>query len=496
MRARLANCVNTVLGATASLIFSGLCCSAPVAAQEADFSATRAEQLESAADLLSATGLGDWHLALAAADGTEAASADAAEVGSSTFDIVDETPPAPAAAKRPPLDSQQIALRDRVRRALGLYYRRQLSSSENTPWEMMHGIIAYGVETQIHRGGQKGELVNAVSYVCWNGPCRALELLYLDRGRINARKGPYVQGHYGQFLAILAQSRVPRNYPMRAEGKNFTVEDLIATEKLTCATGMELTFKLISIAHYCDLDETWKNEKGETWSIPRLIAEELKAPILSNAPCGGTHRLTALAYAVHNREAQGKKLDGQWLAAKKYLDQYHKYTLALQNRDGSFSTEWFRRREARPDIDRRLQTTGHILEWLVYSLPASELNNPRVVNAVEYLSGIMLTKPDNQWEIGPLGHAIHALSIYDQRVYKPHDAPAAAVASDSLDFTKYRDEAAQFAETTAEPAAEAAPIYQARANPKPASTYDDEPGTQITDPAVEKQDGPALLVDP
>jgi hypothetical protein len=319
------------------------------------------------------------------------------------------------------LTPQLAALRDRLRIVLGMYYDRQLCSRDHNPWEMMHAIIAYGHETQIHRGGPTGQRINALAYLGNNGPCHGLTLLYLDGDRVNARKGPYVQGHYAQLLAILAQCRVSLDYPLQVSGRKFTLRDLLETEKYTCDEGMELTFKLISFAHYCDSDVTWKNFKGDTWSLPRIIRAELAAPILSNAACGGTHRLTGFAYAVRNRKRQGKPIDGEWLRAQKYLDDYHKYTLALQNSDGSFSTEWFRRREARPDLDRRIQTTGHILEWLVYSLPAEELDHPQVVKAVRYLTNLLYNERARQWEIGPLGHAIHALVLYDVRRFKPFD---------------------------------------------------------------------------
>jgi hypothetical protein len=322
------------------------------------------------------------------------------------------------------------ALRDRLRRVLGLYYTRKLNTRDHNPWEMMHGIIAYGKHTEIFRGGPGAARANAIAYVCGNGPCHGLSLLFLDRGRVNARKGVYVQGHYGQLLAILAQVRTPLDYPLTVGDKSFTLADLLETEKYTCDDGMELTFKLIAFSHYCDSDVTWKNFKGDTWSIPRIIRSELAAPILSNAACGGTHRLTGYAYAVRNRKRQGKPIDGQWLRAAKYLEDYHRYTLALQNDDGSFSTEWFRRREARPDLDRRIQTTGHILEWLVYSVPAEQLDHPQVVKAVNYLTNLLWSEQSRNWEIGPLGHAIHALVLYDERRFKPFDDAAEVVNAD------------------------------------------------------------------
>jgi hypothetical protein len=330
-----------------------------------------------------------------------------------------------------PLTAEQRALRDRVRRVLGYYFTKPLNTRDHNPWEMMHAIIAYGTETEIRRGAPNGPAVNAVSYICSNGNCHGLSLLFIDRDRINARKGPYVQGHYAQLAAILAQSRVPVSQTLRVGERSFTLGDLLETEKWTCDDNMELTFKLIAFSHYFDTDVTWTNFRGQKWSLPRIIKAELAAPILSNAACGGTHRLTGFAYAVRNRTRQGKPIEGEWLRAQKYLDDYHRYTLALQNSDGSFSTEWFRRREAKPDLDRRIQTTGHILEWLVYSLPADQLDHPQVVKAVDYLTSLMTSGTARKWEIGPLGHALHALAIYDARRYRPFDAPKELAKNDT-----------------------------------------------------------------
>ena len=86
-----------------------------------------------------------------------------------------------------------------------------------------------------------------------------------------------------------------------------------------------------------------------------------------------------------------------------------------RNPDGSFSTEWFEGRAAREDVERRLQTTGHILEWLVFSIPSSELDDPRIIRAVVYLNALMWQGRGHDWAIGPKGHALHALRLYHLR---------------------------------------------------------------------------------
>ncbi|MEZ6071947.1 MAG: hypothetical protein R3C10_17215 [Pirellulales bacterium] len=214
----------------------------------------------------------------------------------------------------------------------------------------------------------------------------------------------------------MAQSYVPSEYPLRVDDRDFTVADLIEFEKRGCRPRSELTFKLIALSHYLGSDAEWQSDDGQPWNIERLIQEELAQPIRGVA-CGGTHRMMGFAYAVRAREKEGRELTGQFARASQFVDDYHKYTFALQNRDGSFSTAWFERREDRPDLTRRLQTSGHILEWMAYSVPDEMLTDPRLVRAVDYVSGILVSYPNHPWEIGHVGHAVHALAIYDRRAF-------------------------------------------------------------------------------
>ncbi|GIW93762.1 MAG: hypothetical protein KatS3mg110_1803 [Pirellulaceae bacterium] len=306
-----------------------------------------------------------------------------------------------------------IQLRDRLRDVLAYYIERPEEAERRSPWGVMHALIAYGVDTEITVSGRR---VNAIGWLCWNGVCRGQQLMYLEGGELRLRVGPGVQGHEGQFLAMLAQSRVRSDYPMRVEGRTFTVKDLIEYEKRTCREGTELTFKLIGLAHYLDTDEKWTSAWGQSWDIPKLIREELAQPVIG-AACGGTHRMMGFSYAVKRRQKSGRPITGQWYRAQKYVEDYHEYTFKLQNPDGSFSTNWFAGPGAYGTAERKLETTGHILEWLVYSLPDEQLTDPRVVKAVRFLTDLLYENLDHAWEIGPKGHALHALAIYDERLF-------------------------------------------------------------------------------
>ncbi|HQU45758.1 MAG: hypothetical protein B7Z73_13665 [Planctomycetia bacterium 21-64-5] len=139
-------------------------------------------------------------------------------------------------------------LLSKIHRVTNHYYQRTLTTQDQNCWEVMHWIIAYGVKSHILRGGSDGLPVNSIGWLCYGGRCAGQPLVYLDQGRITASKGPHVQGHQGQFLAILAQAKVMKDYPVRVGNQSFTVADLIETEKLGCQSGMELTFKLIALA--------------------------------------------------------------------------------------------------------------------------------------------------------------------------------------------------------------------------------------------------------
>src|SRR5690606_34494244 len=142
---------------------------------------------------------------------------------------------------------------------------------------------------------------------------------------------------------------------------------------------------------------------------------EMAQPIVG-ATCGGTHRLTGISYAVKKRLSRGEPFTGEWERARVYEQSYQQYIYRLQNRDGSFSTQWFAGRGDSGDDDKRLETTGHMLEWLVYSLPREELDNPRVVAAVHYLNELLWRNRNRDLAIGPKGHGLHALVIYQQRM--------------------------------------------------------------------------------
>jgi hypothetical protein len=282
----------------------------------------------------------------------------------------------------------------------------------------MHGFIAFGIPSKVRIGGPSGDPINSIGWMNSGGRCKGQVMLATEDERLVAMRGVGVQGHQAQYLAILAQCRVALNSPIQVEGTGFTVADLVEEEKLACLSGMELTFALIGLTHYLPTDAEWTARDGQIWTLERLVSEEIEQPI-RGAPCGGTHRLFGLSYACQRRLRATGTLDGHYARADHFVRDYQRFALTkLQNPDGSFSTEWFKYPADREDdVDRKVQTTGHILEWLVASLDQDSLYEPRILAAVEFLSSALAREPSREWKIGPMGHALHALTIYQERVW-------------------------------------------------------------------------------
>lgn len=331
--------------------------------------------------------------------------------------VGESTPPAsqtqPSAAAAGGELSAEAALRENLRRCLAYYFFRPESPAQRSPWSIMHAIVGFGVDTRLDNAGEN---VSAIGWLCWNQPCQGLRLFHMQGDQIVSPIAAGYQGHEGQFLHIMALSRVPKDYGLRIDGRDLTIEDLVRSEQRTCRSGTELTFKLLALVHYLGSDATWRNDRGEEWSIERLIKEEL-AQTVTGAACGGTHRLMGLGYAVRKRQERGEPMTGQWALAKKSVEDHAAVGFRMQNADGSFSSNWFAGAGSGGDANRKLNTTGHTLEWLLVSLPDEQLLDPRLAKAATCLTALMWNYRGQVWEIGPRGHALHALALYDERVF-------------------------------------------------------------------------------
>jgi hypothetical protein len=323
----------------------------------------------------------------------------------------------PSLAPPPPASSRLGALRGKIARTVAAYERRPLNTLAHNPWEVMHWALAYGAKAKLKVGSAAGDPVDAFGWLNQGRRCNGLVMVAAEGDRVIALRGKGMQGHVAQYLAVMAQARLPPLTPLMVGGKQYTIADLIETEQRGCREKSELTFVLIAMAHYLDTDEKWRSDDGTEWSLPKLVKEELAQP-LRGAPCGGSHRLFGLAYACQKRREAIGKLDGIYVTADRYVrGQQQRMFDELQNRDGSFSTDWFNKPEDNGDVERKLRTTGHMLEFLVSTADQPVLYHPRTIDAVELLTDVLHDEPDREWKIGPMCHGLHALIVYQERVW-------------------------------------------------------------------------------
>jgi hypothetical protein len=311
------------------------------------------------------------------------------------------------------MNGADSALRDRIARVLHYHLTHPENLARRGPWAVMHASLPFGVETEVIAGNRR---VNALGWMCFNGMCAKQRMFQPTKTGFRTNVGAGVQGHEGQFLAILAQSRVQSDYPIMIGERHYTIMDLVQYEMGTCREKSELTFKLIGLSHYLKPEQRWRDDQGRSWNLEKMVAEELAQPVVG-AACGGTHRLMGLSFALARRQQAGLPIEGHWHRADVFVKDFVAYTLTLQNPDGSFSTQWFEGRGNKDDIERKLQTTGHIAEWLVFTVSDEQLKSPAIRRSIEFLTDTLGSDLERDWPIGPRGHALRALSLYYQRVY-------------------------------------------------------------------------------
>ncbi len=304
-------------------------------------------------------------------------------------------------------------LRAPIERTLNYYWNKSEDATVRTHWGMFHAIMVFDKDTPIMDAKRK---YNAVAWMAGNNPCRNDLLFEEDHRGINVRSGIGLQGHQAQLLAVFGLIDVPVTYPIYVNRRKYSVEDVLRREMLDCKSGAELTFTLIGLSHYIDSDSRWVSGDGQDWDFERLIQEELAQPIVGSA-CGGTHRLMGFAHALRRRRAEGKPTTGQWGRAEQYVNEFIDYTWQLQNRDGSMSTSWFEKPDDNGKIERKIQTTGHMVEFLLTALPDEQLQSPQMLRSMTFLVNTLYEERGNEWQIGPKGHALRALTMYYHRVF-------------------------------------------------------------------------------
>ena len=197
-----------------------------------------------------------------------------APAAESTSNKPDRPVTKPSLSNRPaPLSGEQLRLRAEINQLLRYYMQHPETIARRSPWAVMHAILPYGVEAELSAGNRR---VNAIGWMSYNGLCKTQRIFQPTKSGFRTNLGPGVQGHEGQYLAILAQSKVAPTYPLKVGNRTYSVNDLVRYEMATCREKSELTFKLIGLSYYLDQDQQWRDNQGGSWSLEKLVAEELE----------------------------------------------------------------------------------------------------------------------------------------------------------------------------------------------------------------------------
>lgn len=314
---------------------------------------------------------------------------------------------------------------DQIERAIQVTSQRRLTAGVHTPWQVVHGILAQRWDLALLKKDKPNEEISAIEWitsgVTFDGEPLWISTPYGGRGHPFSR--PYAfEGHPTQFMGYMTMANIPLEYEVKTADKIVTIRDIIHDAKMNVHTGVEITWTLWTLAHYEEPDAHWFNAAGEPWSIERLVKLQVDEPVTAGA-CGGCHGLFALAYARNMYLSTGKPLRGVWFEADQKIKQYIALAKALQNADGSFSTDHFKGPGYSDDFATRITTSGHQLEWLMIALPKSKLEEEWLRRGIANVARDLINNRHVASDCGPLFHGMHALVVYRQRTVPGYLVP-------------------------------------------------------------------------
>jgi hypothetical protein len=326
---------------------------------------------------------------------------------------------------------------DELRRAIDdvldyTFERRRLDIKDQAAWQIIHGALAFKRAFLVRADGQD---VSAVDYVLKGGQMPGWNLARGDlldektqRFGVRAVYEPGTktgQGHYDQWMGYLSDAGLKLDEQIVVEGKTHTIEDYIVQieRDVPRVSNREFTWTLMALTAFRPTSYEWTASDGQKWSIEKLLEIELEYDI-DESPCGGTHRMYALAIARNRHLAGGGKLEGIWKRVDDKIRQEVERAKAAQNADGSLSAHYFQRPGTAPDITEWMASSGHTFEFLAEALDKKQLEEPWMKRAAAKLCAQFKKTQPIDVECAKLFHAAHGLVLYREKVYGARTFPA------------------------------------------------------------------------
>lgn len=299
--------------------------------------------------------------------------------------------------------------------------RRTLSTDVHTPWQIMHALLGLRQDFRIN---DRGRTVSGLDWIS-AGPRFEGEYWFLvseHGGKAHPYSKPYAfEGHANQSLAILSMLGLPLTHELKADKGVITIGDMVNHAKLEINDKEEVSWSLWALSRYLPPDATWQNKDGEVWNIDRMVELQLQRLLskpMIKSPCGGTHAMFALAHARNIRLQANLPIRGVWLQADQQIRKCIELARTQQQPNGQFSTKFFEGRATEQDFDKRIASSGHILEFLMIALPQDELNARWVRRGIEATARDIMANRQSYVKTAPLYHAVNGLTIYLDRTQR------------------------------------------------------------------------------
>jgi hypothetical protein len=313
-------------------------------------------------------------------------------------------------------------LKERIDAAIDQVKHRDLLTT-NGFWTVFHGILGLGLSVELLDPATNKRVV-ALDYIAHGGQIRGLRFLPTPDGLdVETRPGTFVsQGHQDQFVAEMVEWNIDPDRKFLVNGEEHPFKDFCrhSQARASVKENQELDWAVLIIGQYFGTDAAWTNANGESLHFEDLLRKELDESV-DQAPCGGTHRLFGLSWVYHLHLKKGGETTGVWKELADKTNHYKDLAKRYQNPDASFSTSFFRGVGDAQDIQLRINTTGHTLEWLALQASDAELQAPWMRDAANRLALMILDNQGAPLEGGTLYHAVHGLLIYRARVFGSND---------------------------------------------------------------------------
>lgn len=318
------------------------------------------------------------------------------------------------------------ALRDRLDSALQYTCEnRRLDVNEQNAWQIIHGALAFGKEFTVLADGKE---VSVINYALAGGKMKGWnfekgDILDPKTGRRGVRAlvepGTMAgQGHADQWMGYLADCHLPLTQTIVVEGEEHTFEDYVRQMELDVyrAHNREFSWTLMGITAYRPSKHFWTAGDGSTWSIAKLVEEELSYDT-DESPCGGTHRLYGLTMARNRHVASGGELTGIWKKCDERIRAEVERAKQSLNPDGSLSARYLERPASHPDITAWMVSAGHVFEFLSAAVTDEQLHEPWMQTAALRLCEQFEKTKHVEVECDRLFHAAHGLVVYRNRAF-------------------------------------------------------------------------------